>query len=222
LLRASTLALAAGGLVLGLAVQLTGLAPWSRWIWTLSTVPVLLTLLAEIGVSLRRGDVGLDIVAALSMLAALIFGEYLAAVIVALMYAGGEYLENFAEGRASREMTALLARAPRTAIRRRVGRLEEVDLELVDLGDRLLVPQGEVVPVDGTVVEGLAVLDQSALTGESLPVQRRSDDGVMSGSVNVGPAFDMLASRRRREHLCRHHSPGRGGSPLPCADVAPS
>lgn len=199
LFRASTLTLAAAGLIIGLALQFAGLAVWSSWVWVLSTVPVLLTLVIEIAVSLRRGDVGLDIVAALSMLAALIFAQYLAAVIVALMYAGGEYLENFAEGRASREMTALLARAPRTAVRRRLDRLEEVDLDLVEPNDRLLVRQGEMVPVDGTVAEGLAVLDQSALTGESLPVQRRPEDEVMSGSVNVGPVFDMLASRRAAE-----------------------
>lgn len=199
LFRAATLTLAAAGLIIGLALQFAGLAVWSSWVWVLSTVPVLLTLVIEIAVSLRRGDVGLDIVAALSMLAALIFAQYLAAVIVALMYAGGEYLENFAEGRASREMTALLARAPRTAVRRRLDRLEEVDLDLVEPNDRLLVRQGEMVPVDGTVAEGLAVLDQSALTGESLPVQRRPEDEVMSGSVNVGPVFDMLASRRAAE-----------------------
>lgn len=199
LFRAATLTLAAAGLIIGLALQFAGLAVWSSWVWVLSTVPVLLTLVIEIAVSLRRGDVGLDIVAALSMLAALIFAQYLAAIIVALMYAGGEYLENFAEGRASREMTALLARAPRTAVRRRLDRLEEVDLDLVEPNDRLLVRQGEMVPVDGTVAEGLAVLDQSALTGESLPVQRRPEDEVMSGSVNVGPVFDMLASRRAAE-----------------------
>ena len=71
-------------------------------IWATATIPVLIALLAEIIISLRRGDVGLDIVAALSMLAALVFAEYLAGVVVALMYAGGRYLESFAERRASR------------------------------------------------------------------------------------------------------------------------
>ena len=78
-------------------------------------------MLIEIVASLRRGDVGLDIVAALSMTGALVFGEHLAAVVVALMYAGGQYLESFAERRANREMTALLARVPRTALRHRDG-----------------------------------------------------------------------------------------------------
>ena len=187
------------GLVFGIAAQLSGRGHWSSVVWAAATLPVLVVLLTEIIVSLRRGDVGLDIVAALSMLAALLVGEYLAAAIVALMYAGGQYLESFAERRASQEMTALLARVPRTALRHRGGKLDEVKLEAVDTGDRLLVRQGDVVPVDGTVVEGLAVLDQSALTGESLPIQHKTGDTVMSGSTNVGAAFDMLASRRAAE-----------------------
>src|SRR5215204_5457333 len=95
---------------------------------------------------------------------ALVFGEHLAAVVVALMYAGGQFLESFAEGRASREMTALLARVPRSALRYRNHQLEEVALEAVAPGDRLLIRHGEIVSVDGLVAEGPAVLDRSALT----------------------------------------------------------
>src|SRR5512132_440366 len=127
----------AAGLVLGLAAHFSGWEHGAGPIWTAATVPVLVVLLIEILVSLRRGDVGLDIVAALSMLAALVFAEYLAAVVVAVMYSGGQYLESFAERRASREMTALLARVPRTTLRQRNGRLEEVALEAVEPGDRL-------------------------------------------------------------------------------------
>jgi heavy metal translocating P-type ATPase len=199
LVRPVIVALPAAGLVVGIAAELSGWGRWSAWIWTAATLPVLLVLLYEIVVSLRRGDVGLDIIAALSMLAALVFGEHLAAVIVALMYAGGQYLESFAERRASRDMTALLARVPRTAMRHRNGRLEEVELDAIEPGDRLLIRQGDVVPVDGTVMDGVAVLDQSALTGEAMPVQQRTNDSVMSGSANVGAAFDMLASRRAAE-----------------------
>ena len=160
---------------------------------------MLLVLLVEIVTSLRRGEVGLDIVAALSMTAAIVFGEELAAVVVALMYAGGQNLESFAERRARREMTALLDRVPRTAMRHRNGELEEVGLESIVPGDRLLVRQGDVVPVDGAVAAGLAVLDQSALTGESLPVQQTTGESVMSGSTNVGEAFDLTASHRAAE-----------------------
>jgi heavy metal translocating P-type ATPase len=191
--------LAALGLAVGLAARLAGLGSGPGAIWAAVTVPVLLALLIEIVTSLRRGDLGLDIVAALSMTAALAVGENLAAAIVALMYAGGQYLEGYAERAARREMTALLSRVPRSAVRHRNGRLEEVALDLVLPGDRLLIRQGDVVPVDGTVVEGVAVLDQSALTGESLPAQRRSGEVVLSGSTNVGEAFDLSASRPAAE-----------------------
>ena len=191
--------LAAAGLAAGLVAWLAGLGAWSGVIWAAVTVPVLLALLAEIVTSLRRGDVGLDIVAALSMTAALAFGENLAAAIVALMYAGGQFLEAFAERAARREMTALLSRVPRSALRHRDGRLEEVALDLVMPGDRLLVRRGDVVPVDGTVVEGVAVLDQSALTGEAMPVQLTTGQAALSGSSNVGDAFDLKASRRAAE-----------------------
>jgi cation transport ATPase len=185
--------------VIGLLAPFFGWADWAGPIWAAATIPVLVALLAEIVISLRRGDIGLDIVAALSMFAALVFAEYLAAVVVALMYAGGQDLESFAERRASREMTALLARVPRTAVRYRDGRLEDISLNVIEPGDRLVVRKGDVVPVDGLVIEGLAVLDQSALTGESIPIQQKVGDGVMSGSTNVGEAFHLLTTRRAAE-----------------------
>jgi cation transport ATPase len=189
----------ATGLVLGLALLPLGLAEWSRFVWAAFALPVLLTLLFEIVSSLRRGDFGLDIVAALSMSAALAFGEELAGVVVAVMYAGGQYLESFAERRARREMTALLSRVPRTTMRHRGAELEEVKLDAVVPGDRILIRQGDVVPVDGTLASGTAVLDQSALTGESIPVQRNDGEPIMSGVTNVGEAFDLLAARRAAE-----------------------
>jgi cation transport ATPase len=198
-LRPIIVALPAIGLVLGLLAHFLGWSSWAGPIWATATIPVLIALVVDIILSLRRGDVGLDIVAALSMLAALVFAEYLAAVVVALMYAGGQYLESFAERRASREMTALLTRIPRSAMRYEHGRLEEVSLDAIEPGDRLVIRKGDVVPVDGTVFEGLAVLDQAALTGESMPVQQKLDESIMSGATNVGEPFHLLTTRRAAE-----------------------
>jgi heavy metal translocating P-type ATPase len=198
-LRPFLVAFPAAGLALGLVLLPLGHGGWSGWIWAACAAPVLAVLIVQIITSLNRGDIGLDIVAALSMTAALIFGEHLAAALVALMYAGGQYLESFAERHARREMTALLSRAPRTAVRNRNGTLEEVDLDAIEPGDRLLVRRGDVVPVDGTVGSALAVLDQSALTGESVPVQHAAGAAVMSGSTNAGEAFDLIAARRAAE-----------------------
>jgi heavy metal translocating P-type ATPase len=191
--------LPAVGLALGFALPSFGQAAWQDRVWAAFTIPVLTVLIWEIVASLRRGEVGLDIVAVLSMAAALVVGEELAAVVVALMYAGGQFLEAFAERHARREMTALLARVPRTAVRHRTGGLEEVALDLIVPGDRLLIRQGDVIPADGVVANGLAVLDQSALTGESIPVQQHAGDEVMSGSTNAGEAFDLTVSHRAAE-----------------------
>lgn len=187
------------GLALGAWFWWRGEAGSSHVAWTLGTLPVLLALFGQIIASLRRGDVGLDVVAALSMSAALVFGESLAGNIVALMYAGGQLLESFAEGRARREMTALLGRVAFTAMRYRDHTLEEVPIATIRQGDRLLVRQGDVVPVDGHVAGGVAVLDLSALTGESIPKSLARGGEVMSGSTLVGAAFDLIASRPAAE-----------------------
>jgi heavy metal translocating P-type ATPase len=84
-------------------------------------------------------------------------------------------------------------------VRYQHGRLEEIGLDAIEPGDRIVIRKGDVIPVDGTVVEGLAVLDQSALTGESMTVQQHLGDAVMSGSTNEGEAFHLLASRRAAE-----------------------
>ena len=198
-LKTSLLLLALAGIVTGLALHFSGKADAAAFAWTLCVLPVLAALLVEILRSLLRGEVGLDIVAALSMLAALTVGETLAAAVVAVMYSGGTFLESFAEGRARREMRDLLSRVPRTATRHRNGELEDVPLDAVEPDDRLLIRQGDVVPVDGTVASGTAFLDTSALTGESLPVRLSRGAEAMSGATNAGEAFDLVATRRAIE-----------------------
>lgn len=169
------------------------------WAWALATVPVLAGLFWQIVTSLRRGDLGLDIVAALSMSAALIFGQTLAGNVVALMYAGGQLLESYAQGRAKQEMTSLLGRVAHTAFRFSGDALAEVPISSIAAGDELLIRQGEVVPVDGQVVQGPAVLDLAALTGEAVPVRLDEGGEVLSGSTCVGTPFRMQATRPASE-----------------------
>ncbi|MCC0033638.1 MAG: heavy metal translocating P-type ATPase [Hoeflea sp.] len=198
-LKVALLVIALAGLVAGLGLSLAGFAGAADLAWSAGVVPVLAGLVLEIVRSLRAGEVGLDMVAALSMTAALAFGETLAAAVVALMYSGGTLLESFAEGRARREMQSLLSRVPRTASRRLDGTLEEVPLDAIEPGDLLLIRQGDVAPVDGLLASDRAILDQSALTGESLPVRLDRGAEVMSGSTNAGEAFDLRATREARD-----------------------
>ncbi|WP_176073914.1 heavy metal translocating P-type ATPase [Brucella intermedia] len=187
------------GLVLGLGFYFSGYSYGARLIWAIATLPVLATLLVEILRSLWRGEFGLDIVAAMSMSAALAFGEMLAASIVALMYTGGAFLESFAEGRARREMHALLSRAPRTTMRYIDDRLEDVAVDTVRPGDRLLIRQGDVIPVDGRIASNRAFVNTSALTGEVLPISLAQEADVLSGSVNAGDAFDIVARHEAKD-----------------------
>lgn len=188
LLPGLLLALAAGGLAFA-----GGQTILAQRLWAGATALVLALLVFHILSSLRRGEFGLDLIAALAMGTALLFGENLAGAIVALMFTGGEALEAYAQRRAAREMSALLSRLPRSAARYEDGRLTEVPLEALRPGDRLLVRRGEVVPVDGTVESPQAILDQSALTGEPLPVRHVRGAPIMSGSTNAGDAFDLIA-----------------------------
>ena len=194
-LNVALLGVALLGLLAGLGLLLADRAELATIAWAAGIVPVLAALVIEILRSLWKGEVGLDIVAALSMSAALLFGETLAAAVVALMYSGGTFLESFAEGRARREMRDLLSRVPRTATRHQGGVLEEVPLADINPGDLLLIRQGDVAPVDGTVESDRAMLDRSALTGESMPVRIDRGQDVMSGSTNAGEAFDLRTSR---------------------------
>ncbi|WP_157001603.1 heavy metal translocating P-type ATPase [Paracoccus sp. S4493] len=195
-LKTALLAIAALGLTVGLALWAAGRSDLATLAWSAGVIPVLADLVVEIIRSLAQKEVGLDIVAALSMSAALVFDETLAAAVVALMYSGGTFLESFAQGRAQREMSDLLSRVARTATLHRDGRLTQVPLDDIAPGDLLLIRQGEVAPVDGTLASGNAMLDQSALTGESLPLHLSQGADVMSGATNAGEAFDLRATRR--------------------------
>lgn len=187
--------IAVAGLASGGLLWWLGLGAAAGYVWTAATLPILVSLAVEIVVSLRRADVGLDIIAALSMSAALVFAEPLAANVVALMYAGGQMLERYAEGQARREMTSLLGRVARTAMRRRGAELDEVPIEAIRPGDTILVRQGEVLPVDGVIASGAeASLDLSALTGESLPQNFAAGAEALSGSTSLGAPFDLIAS----------------------------
>ena len=152
---------------------------------------VLVPLVISTARSLLGGDVGVDAIALVAIVWALALGEYLAAAIVALMMSGGAALEAWADGRARRELRLLVERAPRTAHRYVGEYLEEVQVEQLVVGDLVSVRAGEIVPADGTVASREAVLDESALTGEALPVTIASHGRVRSGTANAGDAFDL-------------------------------
>ena len=188
------IALAAGGLVHLVSGDGAGDTIWAAAI-VLTIVPLAWSVIR----SVAGGDVGVDAIALVAMAGALALGEYLAGAVVALMLSGGNALEAAAGRRARRELTTLLERAPRIAHRHRGNGLEEVPVEALSVGDSVLVRAGEVVPVDGAIESSLAIIDESTLTGEPLPVEHRRGTTIGSGTINAGEAFDLRATRTAAE-----------------------
>lgn len=195
--------IALSGLAGGLVSWQIGAPQAASWIWGAATLPVLLSLIISMTRALLAGRMGVDAVALLSMAAALALGETLAGVVVAVMYAGGNVLEDFAVSRAERNLKSLTDRAPRIAHRYTDGGLVDVEVEQVAAHDRLLVRTGEIVPVDGVILETgaetMAVIDESALTGEPIPVERHAGEPVRSGAVNAGVPFTLQATASASE-----------------------
>ena len=142
---------------------------------------------------------GVDAIALVAMVGSLALGQYLAGAVVGLMFSSGAALEDLASARARRELTALVRRAPRVAQLRVGDALEEVPVEQVQPGDVVVVRTGEVVPVDGTIAKGDAVVDTSTLSGEALPVTITAGMVVLSGTANAGAPFDVRADRPAAE-----------------------
>jgi heavy metal translocating P-type ATPase len=188
-----TLPAAAGALAVGLAAWLAGAPGLANLVWAAGVAVVLAPLAIAVVRALVRRETGVDLIALLAMVGALVLGEYLAGAVIALMLTGGQELERRAGARASRELSALLDRAPRTAHRLRDGSLETVPAEAVATGDELVVKPGEVLAVDGLVTGLVAVLDESALTGESRPVERQQGERVASGTLNTGGPLHLRA-----------------------------
>jgi heavy metal translocating P-type ATPase len=185
------------GIVGGAAAWLLGKAGMAEALWALTTAAMLVPLAWTVISDLRRGEMGVDVIALLAMAGSLILGQNLAGAVIALMLSGGQALEAFAGARARRELSALLARAPRVVHRYEDGLLTSPPIEEVRPGDLLLVKPGEIVPVDGRIegdhAAGTAILDESALTGESRPVEHPPGDEARSGTVNAGGPFNLRA-----------------------------
>ena len=194
LFRRALLATALAGLTLGILASLAGYGTWSAWLWSAGTIPVIFGLAISMTRDLLAGRLGVDAVAFVSMSAALLLGQPLAGAVVAVMYAGGNLLEDFAVARAERDLKSLVDRAPRFAHRRIDVSINDILIDQVALGDTILVRAGEVIPVDGIILAANATLDEAALTGEPMPVTRNRGDPVHSGTINAGETFELRAS----------------------------
>ncbi|MFC5503079.1 heavy metal translocating P-type ATPase [Lysinimonas soli] len=185
----------------GAVLWLLGFEQPARWGFAGFALVVAAIELWAIVKQLRRRQFGVDVLAVVAIVATVAVGEVIASMIIVLMVSGGKALEDYAQGRARRELSALLDREPQTAHRLVPGttEIEEIAATAVRVGDSVLVRSGEIVPVDGTLASPNGSFDESSLTGESLPVARSHGETVLSGSLNGNLAVTITATALARD-----------------------
>ncbi|MEV3936802.1 heavy metal translocating P-type ATPase [Glycomyces sp. NPDC049804] len=192
--RDALLLLTATALLLaGVAFAIAGAEATAAGLWVAATGLGLIHSTFTIAVALRHRQPSVDIVAWLALVGALLVREPLAGAIIAVMLFTGGVLEARASARAERELSALATRAPRIARREDHDGVHEIPVAEVAVGDHLLVGTGEIVPVDGRLLEPTS-FDESALSGEPMPVERHAGGDVRSGVVNAGRPARMIAT----------------------------
>jgi heavy metal translocating P-type ATPase len=154
-------------------------------------IPILVTL----GKKLWVREFGSDLLAGISILASVLMGQYLVGTIIVLMLSGGAALEQSATRRASSVLDALAKRMPRIAHRKHGTSVEDVSLDQVQIGDELTVLPHEICPVDGLVVEGRGIMDESYLTGEPFEISKTPGSKVLSGAINGDMALTIEAEK---------------------------
>ena len=192
--RRALIAIAIASLLLGFVAWTMDRRDMANWCWAAGTIPVIVGLLVSMIHDFLAGRLGVDAVAFVSMSGALALGQNLAGIVIAVMYAGGNILEDFAVARAERDLRLLIDRAPKIAHRRCGSTIEDIAVERVAIGDNILVRAGEVIPVDGVIASPTAMLDEAAVTGEPMPVSRQAGELAHSGSVNAGETIELHAS----------------------------
>lgn len=155
-----------------------------------------ISLLGEIVADFKSGRYGVDILAVIAVVSTILIGDIWAEWMILVMMTGGQTLEDYATGKADKELRSLLSNSPTIANKFVGNKLISVDVEKLDLDDHVLIKPGEQVPVDGKVVSGESSFDQSSLTGESVPVQKKVGDELMSGSINGSVAVEMIVTKK--------------------------
>ncbi|MBU5981034.1 cadmium-translocating P-type ATPase [Lactobacillus helveticus] len=156
-------------------------------------------LLMEIFNDWKSGRYGVDILAVIAIVSTILINNYWAEWMILVMSTGGETLADYATGQASKELRSLLNNTPRIANKLVNGKISEVNVEDLKIGDIVLIKPGQQVPVDGEIVKGDSSFDQSSLTGESVPVAKKPGDELMSGSVNGDAAVQMKVTKAAKD-----------------------
>jgi heavy metal translocating P-type ATPase len=181
-------------LVLRFAVRATPIVVQMPLLITLAIggVPLLHDLLRN----LLKREFGSDLLGGVAIVTSVVLGEYLAGAIIVLMLAGGDALEGYALRSASSVLAALARRMPSVAHRKRDSEIVDVGLQDVAVDDTLVIYPHDICPVDGVVIDGHGVMDESYLTGEPFQITKTRGSTVLSGAINGGSVLTIRTTER--------------------------
>jgi heavy metal translocating P-type ATPase len=179
------LSIALAAAIIGLIFEFSNYSIAANWIIGSVAILEVFPLLWDMWQDVQSGRYGIDILAATAIVASVLLQEYWAGMVVVIMLTGGTSLEDFAEHRAKSELDALIEHAPQTARVIRKGKTVEVNVNNINIADKIIIRAGEMVPVDAVIIEGAASFDESSLTGESLPQPKEKNGTLLSGSINL-------------------------------------
>jgi Cd2+/Zn2+-exporting ATPase len=151
------------------------------------------------GRGILKGDFTAGVMVSVAMIAALLIGEFSAAALVAFMMMFGEMLENFTVARSDDALKELASLVPSQVTLLQDGRERIIPVEQVRIGDVVLVRNGERLPVDGVITAGQAAVDESTITGESIPVDKSCGDRVFAGTINTAGTLELQAEKLGRD-----------------------
>ena len=151
--------------------------------------------------ALLSGHFGIDALVSIALWASILVGEYLAAAIVVIMLNGGELLEDFVATRSSKAIEKLIRSAPMAARVYRNGQKVKIVLDDVKVGEIVLVNPGEKIPVDGIIVKGYGLVNQAAITGESLPSEKLVGGTVYGNTLLENGTLDIQVTKKRNETI---------------------
>ncbi|WP_458453597.1 heavy metal translocating P-type ATPase [Methanobrevibacter sp.] len=148
---------------------------------------------------LKEFDIKADLLVTIAIIASIIIGEVFAAGEIATIMAIGGFLEEYTVKKTQREIKELVKITPQYATRIKNGKEEKISIEKVKVGDTLKILPGENIPTDGIIIAGETSIDQSTLTGESLPVDKNANDEVYSGTINLYGSFTMKTTKTSKD-----------------------
>lgn len=184
---------AAGAALVGAALDLSGVDAAAHIVLAAAAGIIAIPLAVDMVKTLRSGHFGIDVLALTAIVTSIVLGEYWAAIIIVLMLTGGESLEDYAEKRAKKELTSLLAHRPKKAHLIKGRKTTDIRVSTITVGDKLSVLPGEVIPVDGAILEGTTSINEASITGESVPITKSKGEEVLSGAVNIDGVITIKA-----------------------------